>query len=69
MLLLLIPWFLSLLKKKDPYHYFLLLKKMRCLFSVVFYEYGIKISFPDKIRDGSDGDSDEDYDDFQTRWD
>ena len=42
-------------------------EKMRCLFSAVFYECGNKISFPNKMRDGGDGDSDEDYDDFQTR--
>ena len=54
-------------KEKRPIPLFLLLKKTlkKCVVCV-FYECCIKISFPNKMRDGGDGDSDEDYDDFQT---
>ena len=55
-------------KEKRLIPLFLQLKKTLKKCDVcVFYECGNKISFPNKMRDGGDGDSDEDYDDFQTR--
>ena len=54
-------------KEKRLIPLFLQLKKTLKKCDVcVFYECGNKISFPNKMRDGGDGDSDEDYDDFQT---
>ena len=72
MLLLLISGtygFASKRKKTNTTIFLLLKKTLKKCVVCVFYECCIKISFPNKMRDGGDGDSDEDYDDFQTRWD